>query len=100
LATASIPVVSVEYLHVPVTSSVVLDTQDVELAFLTTGTPAEITPWLTAEWIGDPGTTRTCVLLIGPDTDAELSKGTVSVWVRVHDTPEIPVRQAGTIKII
>lgn len=96
-----IPAVSTEYVHVPVTASVLLDTQAVELAFLTTTQPPDdATTWVSATWQGDPDKNRTCRVLVGPATPTPLAPGTITVWVRVHDTPEIPVRQAGQIKVI
>lgn len=95
---ATIPAVSIEYLHVPVTASVLLDAQTVELTVLT-GAPDETTSWIAATWTGDAATTRTARLLIGPGTQVPLATGTWQVWVRVTDTPEVPVRSAGTLKI-
>lgn len=92
---ATIPAVSTEYLHGPVTANVTLDTQVVEVAFVTpsSAVPDSSTAWVTAEWEGDPGTTRTWRVLIGPATTSPLAAGSYAVWVRVHDAPEIPVRK-------
>ncbi len=93
---AVLPASSVEYVRVPVTASVTLDLQTVEMALTprtATGLPPE-TPvsWLAAQWVGDAGLTRSCRTLIGP-----LTPGAYDCWVRVTDTPEIPVRVAGTV---
>lgn len=82
---------SVEYLNVPVTSDVTLDAQPVELAVVQ-GQPAE-DDWQTAAWQGSAGTTRTARLepFIPPGT------GTYSVFVRITDSPEVPVFRAGRI---
>lgn len=96
----SISAVSKEYLHVEVTSDVSLDTQPVEFAFLTAGSPDGATVWTAAEWEGTAGTTRTARLLIGPSASVELTAGSYAVWVRITDTTEAPVRNAGSITIV
>jgi hypothetical protein len=97
-----IPAVSVEYVHVPVTSDVQLDTQAVQIVFLgATASPTDATTWNDAEWEGSAGTTRSARILIGTGSDVgELAAGTWSVWVKVTDTPEVPVRSAGTIQTV
>jgi hypothetical protein len=97
----SIPAVSTEYVHVPVTSDVTLSGQAVEFAYLAALPPDDATTWTAAEWEGNAGTTRSARSLIGPVSDyGELAAGTYTVWVRVTDETEIPVRPAGTIKVI
>jgi hypothetical protein len=91
---AVLPAQSIEYLRVPVTASVTLDAQPVEMA-LTPRTGNTATPpvsWETATWTGPTGNTRTARLLIGP-----LSPGTYDCWVRVDAGDEIPVRVAGLV---
>ncbi|MGH3095114.1 MAG: hypothetical protein ACRDMV_03840 [Streptosporangiales bacterium] len=97
----TIPAISIEYLHVPVNASVTLDEQTVEITALTgQGTvPDASTTWTTAEWTGDAGESRTARILIGPDADLELAAGSYTVWCRVHDDPEVPVRAAGPLKL-
>ena len=95
-----IPAVSVEYLHIPVTSDVTLDAQPVSLAFTATAVRLDdAVMWNDAEWAGDPGTSRTCRLLTGPGAAAAPGPGIWNVWVKVTSSPEIPVRHAGQIKI-
>lgn len=98
---ATIPAVSTEYLHGPVTANVTLDAQVVEVAFVTpsSAVPDASTSWITAAWEGSPGLTRTWRVLIGPSTTAPLAAGAYGVWVRVHDTPEIPVRKHDVLTI-
>lgn len=92
---------STEYVHVPVTASVTLDTQTVEFAFLTgpTPTPDADTAWLPATWAGDAGMTRDARVLVGPGGDTQLEPDTYAVFVRVHDTPETPVRKSGEVTV-
>jgi hypothetical protein len=91
---AVLPSQSIEYLRVPVTASVTLDTQPVEMALTPrSGTsPTAPVSWETATWTGLPGTTRTARLLIGP-----LTPGTYDCWVKVDAGDEIPVRVAGLV---
>lgn len=100
---ATVPAVSTEYLHGPVTASVVLDTQPVEVAIepKTKSSPDADTVWHTAEWVGDPGTTRTWRLLIGQQSTIPLVGGQqYNVWVRIVDAPEQPVRKHDVLTII
>lgn len=98
---ATIPAASTEYLHGLVTASVTLDTQAVEVAFVTPSNafPTDATAWISAAWIGDPGTSRNWQILIGPSSTTILASGAYAVWVRVHDEPEIPVRKHDTLTI-
>lgn len=98
---ATIPAVSTEYLHGPVAASVPLDTQTVEVAILPKGqvAPDDTTVWTPAEWTGDVGTSRTWRLLIGPGTQLPLTPDTYTVWVRITDSPEIPVRKHDSLTI-
>ncbi len=95
---ATMPSISIEYVRVPVTASVVLDTQVVEMA-LTASTsagqaPAVPTTWQAATWVGTAGTTRSARLLIGP-----LAAGTYDVWIKFTDSPEAPARVAGKVTV-
>lgn len=97
---ATVSVVSKEYLHGPVTASVTLDTQVVEVAFLAAaGKPDGSTTWKAAEWEGTTGSSRSWRILIGPGTTAALAAGIYSVWVRITDSPEQPVRQHDNLTV-
>lgn len=68
-----------------------LDTQLVEISFDNQKT------WLTAEWVGDPGTTRSCRVLA---VVANLPKRRETpMHVRVHTVDEKLVAKAGTVFI-
>lgn len=98
---ATIPAVSTEYLHGPVTASATLDTQTVEVAFVTpaSAVPSDATSWITATWEGGAATTRTWRVLIGPGSAAPLAAGSYGVWVRITDTPEVPIRKHDILTI-
>lgn len=83
---------SKEYLRIPVTppAGVTIAAQVVEVAVLPVGQAPIETDWQTASWSGN-----TALLLIGPG----LTPGQNRVWLRVTDSPEIPVLLAGTITV-
>lgn len=78
-----------EYLDVPLTSDAEL-TGAVEISF-------DRETWLTAEWVGDVGTTRTARILVTPNNTPAVSS--TDVFVRFTDNPEIPIISAGQISI-
>ncbi len=55
--------------------------------------------WIDGSWETDPGPVYVARCLVGPDGDATLAVGVYSVWVRITDSPEIPIRQPGQLKI-
>jgi hypothetical protein len=94
-----IPRGSVEYLHTPVTSDVTLaDVMVVAIAVGRTGT--ETYTWLPATWEGTAGTTRTARTTSAVTLSAAsypLRKYTI--YVKLTDTPEAPIIDAGTLTI-
>lgn len=95
----TIPSISVEYARVRLTADVTLDSQTIEMAFVSgyTGEPAS-GDWHAATWLTPSGTARTAGVLIGTG-GLVLAEGTWSVWWRLTDSPEVPARRAGTITI-
>lgn len=90
----ALPAMSKEYLHGVVVSNVSLDAQPVEVAILgPAASPDGSTTWYVAEWEGDAATTRSWRLLVGPTTTVALTPGVYSVWYRVTDVTETPVRK-------
>lgn len=89
---------SVEYVRVPISAreagSAVDPTADtVTMAFTAGTTP---TTWIAATWETDTTTTPTTYYartLVGPGNTV-LAAGTWTVWVKVTDSPEVPVLQA------
>lgn len=109
---AQIPIIaaaSVEYLRVAVSAKeagvVVNPTTDaVAMAVKTSGTPSG-GDWKTAAWetdaTTDPDTYYARVLVgTGTDVGALTAGDTYSVWVRVSDSPEVPIKHAGYIQVI
>lgn len=83
---------STEYLYADVTSNIELDTQTVEMAYATT--IDAVSAWTTAAWQGTAGTERTARALF---TFADA--GNFHVFVRITDNPEIPILDAGNLKV-
>lgn len=83
---------TVEYVSAVVTADdVILNDQPVEMSFDDRET------WKTAEWVGTPGSTRSCRVLANDD-DIPRRRET-PVFVRITDNPEVPVILAGTLFI-
>ena len=55
--------------------------------------------WKTSSWETTSGKYY-ARCLVGTGGAAVLSAGTYIVWVRVTDSPEIPVKRAGTLEVI
>lgn len=90
MAVLEIPSISKEYVPVPITKAPAGVTDlDVKMAILPAGQDPTSSDWAEAEWAAG---SNTAVILIGPGTDYELSKGqTYGVWVQIIAPPEEPV---------
>lgn len=88
---------SVEFLFLDVTSNIDLDAQPVEVGLGGTGenTATQDVVWFEASWTGDVDTTRTARVLIPGSVDA----GSYSIFVRVHDSPEVPVIYVDRLRV-
>jgi hypothetical protein len=100
---ARISHLSLEYVRVSVDATregVAYDpsSDPVELAFLVGGAVPGDSDWLAAEWelVGGFAFAR---LLVGPGGGHVLPVGTYSVWVKVTDDPEVPVKRAGVVVV-
>ncbi|MFD9632843.1 hypothetical protein [Streptomyces violascens] len=91
---------SLEYVQVPVTAMVggnpLNPTGDVvQFAFL----PDKVQPgsgdWKAGSWDGaqprPPGNAYLAQCLVGPGGTVTLTPGTYTVWIKVMDSPEVPV---------
>lgn len=102
MAVATIPVLSREYVWVPVAAegedAELLTTLVVEFAFLVGKTAQPVdADWVLGDWATTTDT-PTARCLIGP-TAKVLAAGTYYVWVRVTGATERPVRLTGQLKI-
>lgn len=84
---------SKEYLLMPVTASVNVLDDTVQWAF--TDPSVDPTSWTAGDWDAD-GKAR---ILVGPGGAVTLSKGLRDVWLKITDSPEIPVRRVGQITV-
>lgn len=76
---------------------------NVQFAFLLNiaGTP-QSSDWVSGSWDSYPNYNYPYVAkcLIGPGGTTQLSVGLYVIWVKITDSPEIPVLIAGQLKII
>lgn len=89
---ASIPSISREYLHVPVTGPA--EGVPVEIAVVGRDAEPADSDWKPAAWDGTDAK-----ILIGPGSALILAEGVYSVWVRVTASPERPALKAGLLRI-
>jgi hypothetical protein len=94
---------SVEYVEVPVAFTVAgvvtSPTGDtVQLAFPLAGVDPVGGDWVSGSWEagGPPYIART---LVGTGGKV-LAKGNYDIWVKVTDSPEVPAKKAGFLKVI
>ncbi len=105
---ATISSLSNEYIKVAVdfqVGGVVTDpTGDtVQMAFLAPGSDPAGGDWVTGSWESDTTVAghpvRYARVVVGPSGKV-LSKGNYVVWVKVADSPEVPVKQAGLLQVV
>jgi hypothetical protein len=87
--TATYVVGTVEYLKAVVTCDFTLDAQPVAIR-LDSGA------WQPATWVGAAGLVRTAEALVD---FASVTPGRHTVYVKVTDTPEVPILSAGPIHV-
>lgn len=105
MPTLTISSLSKEYVRVRVTAredgAVVNPTADtVEMAFTASEAEPSGGDWKTAEWETDANTepdTYYARCLVGPGGTVALTDGTYRVWVKITDSPEIPVKRSGLL---
>lgn len=75
----------------------------VQFAFMTGNTNPGTADWKAGSWDGTtprpPGSTYTAQCLVGPGGTTVLAAGTYAMWIKITDTPEIPVINVGPLKI-
>jgi hypothetical protein len=91
---------SKEYVRVPVSAkeagvTVNPTSDEVAFAFVQSGEPST---WYAGQWETD-GTTYYARIAVGPGGSVTLVDGTYDTWVKVTDSPEIPVRKVGQVRI-
>lgn len=99
---------STQYVLVPVdfvVSGVEADpTADtVQMAFVTPGSSPSVGDWKSATWetTTGPPASYAARCLVGPSGGATtLSAGTFSVFLKITDNPELPVLDAGFVRVL
>lgn len=75
-----------------------LDT--VQFAFITSGGQPVTGDYHAGSWTVNSQGIHLAQCLVGPaNSGVVLAPGTYTVWVKITDTPEVPVRPAGTLAI-
>jgi hypothetical protein len=103
----SLSSLSTDYIPVPVratgnTGKPINPTGDpVAFAFKAVGVNPGSGDWNSGSWdtYQPPGSKYVAKILIGPGSSVNPGVGTWIVWVKVTDSPEIPVRQAAELTI-
>ena len=99
--------VSRQYVKVPVSArlagvSVDLTADSVQMAF--SAVDSDPSTWYVATWETDSTTTPAVYLariLVGPGGAVTLADGVYDIWVKVTDSPEVPVLRSPTrLKIL
>lgn len=96
---------STEYIRVPVSATdagepIDISGDSVRMGFTSVNGEAPTT-WHLAEW-ETVGSTYNARCLVGPDSGGgpELERGSWAVWVKITDSPEVPVLRAGFLSVI
>jgi hypothetical protein len=91
---------STEFIYGTVTADHDLAEANIEVALPVTGEPPQTwyTAAITEVVTGTDTWTATYRLLVGPEGSVELSVGKYDWTFRLTDTPEVPVRKAGTVE--
>jgi hypothetical protein len=103
-ADITISALSTEYVQVPVQAMVAGSpynpTADVvQFSFVPSGSAAPGS-WNTGSWDTTVNDIYLAQCLVGPGSSGVvLAQGTYAVWVKITDSPEVPVKPAGTLAI-
>lgn len=93
---------STEYVNVPILATIAgtpyNPTADaVQMAFVTG--PSQPTVFFAGDWVTTVQGTFIAQCLIGPAGPNVLAPGLYTVWIKITDSPEVPVKPAGTLQI-
>jgi hypothetical protein len=96
-------VLSTEYVSIGVSFTVANNAidptgDDVSFAFCAPGVEPASGDWHAGSW-AEGGPPYLAQFLVGPSGQVTLTAGTWEVWIKVQDTPEVPVKHAATLTI-
>lgn len=99
---------SLEYVRVPVSATEAGQLVDptgltVRLGFVRPGVTPQLGELVLGSWEADTTTRPTTYrarALVGPGGGTVLAPGRYVVWVHVTDSPEVPLRPAGELRVI
>lgn len=100
--------VSLQYVQAAVTATAagapVNPTSDVvQFAFMPGSTAPGSSDWKTGTWDGTAprltGNGYLAQCLVGPGGTIALAAGTYTMWIKITDSPEVPVMQVGLLQI-
>jgi len=101
-----LPVLTDEFIRVPVearegSAAVNPTTLPVHFAFKTTGVPVDPGDFTQGAWETDGAAYFARIRVGGPGTGAtkELASGRYTIWIKVVDATEQPIRQVGTLEM-
>lgn len=78
-----------------------LSAKTVEMAFMQSGTAPSSGDWKAATWdIWTQPTRYFAMCRVGPAGTVTLAAGRYAVWVRVTDSPDLPVKEAGALVVV
>ena len=101
--TLTLSSLSTDYIQVPVRvngSAYDPTSDDVQIAFIAGNASPQEPDWNTAAWNTPVSSVYQAQVLVGPANDGiALAPGTYTVWVKIVDNPEVPVRAAGYLMI-
>lgn len=95
---------SLEYVKVPVSVTINGAAYDPHLDVIQMAFPVrQIDPvagdWKVASWEADGAGGWLARCLVGPGGAVTLAAGTYDVWLKIVDSPELPIRRVGLIEV-
>jgi hypothetical protein len=105
VAAYSQSVLSLQYVQVPVTAFGTAGTYNptddsVQFSFTPANYPVtEPSVWITGSWATFPGPAYYAQCLVGPGGATALTIGTYQLWLKITDSPEVPVLQPTLLTI-
>jgi hypothetical protein len=96
---------SLEYVKIPVAAVINGVAYDphadvIKVAFTARGVDPVVGDWIAGSWESDGAGGWQARVLVGPSGDTQLAAGIWDVWLKVIDSPEVPVRKVGVVEVV